>query len=1300
ITIAIGGALSADQLAAAGSIAINVISLNTLSHISDAVVNSAGSIIVTANNNADAVAISGAFAGVDQAKNGQAKSTSAMGFAIAVNVISNDLRDGGTLAYVEDSQINADGDLIVVADTQSSIVLMAVAAAINAAGKGATTSVAVGFGLNVISTRTRAYLRGKKNDESFDIGGDVRVNASDTSQAFALNFSAGIAASNKQTTVAAGAGLMFNVVATDIQAYIVDTTVVSNNVDVHATSDGGILAAAVGFAGAEGNAVAGQFALNYTQQDVIAKIDNTTSTSHSGDVDVNATSSSTIRALTGAAALGWANSSGNGVGAALSFNVTNDTTEATIDSSSVTASDGDVIVEAIYTATVETITAGLAVGKQVGIGGSVSTVVLTNETRARITNSIVDADRNAFVHADQDGVIYTIAGAAGIAKETVGIGASLAVTVVDNTTEAYVDNSTVFARANDADFISVPTWSDRGVESSEDVAGLAVIASTTETFNLISVTAGFSKKGAGAINLAPTILTDTTYAYLEDTDVNSSGDAGGDVLVRSHQGTDFFTFVGAASYGSSLSVGIAADGLFVINDTQAWVADTDTSESTGNGIQQIYAGGDFEVSSNTSTEVDAGVVGIGIGGESKSFAGAGSIEFMSLDSVNKATVTDMDINAGGNLTIDAHDFNRFTRIAGSATFGTASVGATALVVTNNNVTESVMAGTHSNAGGQTSVTATSNLDNSSTWAVAGAVGVKGAFNGVFTFYVARTDTRAIIEGGSRQAQVNQDANYSGSGQSVVVQARDLNDMLILEGGAAVGLGPLGAGGNLLWLDVQNTVDAHIGNFSIVSATDNIDVLAESDKEFGTFGGGLSFGTGVGFAGTFIIATIGSGASSGSLTDDVGSDVFAAVNEAIDAVNELQGLATSQTPSKVRTSIANTDPTLSRLGTVDRSVQDVGAFVGEFAQITAGGDLTVSATETVDYFSAAGSVALAGGNGFGASVTLITVGTVTEAFIDDDAIVVVDGTVTVAALANETADLNAIAAAGSAAFGLGAQYGQADIESDQFASIGNDVKLSNAANVIVDAGHIRDAEVTGNGVALGTVAAGLSGATVNMSGNVRAEVDGSLLGEVDADGNVVGLIGGLDVTAFSTVTQARTNAPALAGGIGLAVAGSLAQTNVDPDVVARIGNATEVYVDGDVNITATTDQRAKAAAVGQNGALGVTIGLSGSTAVLEPHVDTSVDSHSAIIADSVTIQSLHNVVQSDGTAASGSAVAEATSSGGAVLLGVQGSWAKAEPKAVVTTTIEDASIVATNGGVLIQSKNWNSGNADARGDSFA
>ncbi|MCA9247297.1 MAG: hypothetical protein KDA42_09290, partial [Planctomycetales bacterium] len=1300
IAVAVGGAAATGALAAAGSIFVNVISSNTIAQVSESAV-SVDDVHVAATNGNFIVGLAGAISQVNDSENANADSTSAVGFAIGVNVISNDLRDGGTLAVIENSAIDAAGDLAVLADTASTIWSALVGYATNFSGTGATSAIVISIGLNLVSTRTHAIVRGRKEDEGLDVDGDATIHAEDGSFELILSAALTLAfARQGSTATSVGAGLGFNVIATDIEAQVADTTLTAHDVEVSAVSDGTVMAAMLGASAARGIAGAGQLSFNYAQQEVSALIDNSivTATVADGDVDVAANNSSTIQALTGAAAVAFGGGgTADGIGAALSINVTNDTTEANINASTVTATDGNVTVIADSDATVETISVGGALAKQNAIAGSLSTVVLTNETRATITDSSVDADRNLIVLSDQDGSIVTIAGAAGVGREATGVGISLTVSVIDNTTEAYIDSSTVSALGDSSDTYSIPVWDNVGDETTEAVSGLAVIASSTEDMTLVSASVGLGKVGV-ALNLGPTVVTDTTYAYIQDTDVNSAAAPGGDVIVRSHQDTDFLIVLGAVSIGTGqASVGLAAGGIFVTNDTKAWISDTDPSVATGGGRSQIHAGGNLEVSTNTTTTLDGGTVGVSIAND---FAGAGSVDFLRVNNTSLATMSEIDAFSNGDLTVAAVDNVNFIQIAGGAAVGLKSAGGTFLVMINENVTEAILVNTATNAAGATTVRADSFSDVSGT-AVVGALGIKAAFNAVAAIYVGRTETRAIVEGDTRQAQINQDSSYQSADQSVEISAANSVVNNVTVGGLAAA-GGVGIGGNLLWFDLQNTVDAHIGSSSKVAAVGDVRVAADSYNDLDLRAGGLALSGGGGLVGTFIVANVGSGIASTNIVDDIGDELFEAINDAVDSATETQGVSGKRSPSKATETLRGVQVAVGTPGTIDRSVQDVAAYLGEFAEVVAGGDLDIIAHETVIQDSEAGSAALAlGGAGVGGSISLLRVGTVTEAFIDDDAFIDVTDKVNVQASASETVDADAVAGAGAFLYALGAQYAEADIESSQYASIEDGVQIRNSSGVTVVASHVRDVEVVGNAAATSLqYAAGLSGSIIHLGGGVRAQVVGSTLGEADNDGNVETGIGSLDVRASSTVTQARTKAPALAGGIALAVAGSLAKTTIDPDVDARLLGGVEVYADGDVTVTATTDHDADAIAVGENGAVGVAIGLSGATAEIDPTVNTTIGDSTILVADSVTIEALHSVERADGSTATGTANAEATSSGGALLLGVQGSWARSRPQATVGTTIGNADITATTGNVIVQSKSRQSGDAKALGDSFS
>ena len=69
------------------------------------------------------------------------------------------------------------------------------------------------------------------------------------------------------------------------------------------------------------------------------------------------------------------------------------------------------------------------------------------------------------------------------------------------------------------------------------------------------------------------------------------------------------------------------------------------------------------------------------------------------------------------------------------------------------------------------------------------------------------------------------------------------------------------------------------------------------------------------------------------------------------------------------------------------MEDVGASIDDEAQITVGDDLLVEASETVTFEGKSGVVAV-GVLAVGGSVTSLKLQTVTEAFIDDNAVIAV------------------------------------------------------------------------------------------------------------------------------------------------------------------------------------------------------------------------------------------------------------------------------------------------------------------------
>jgi len=933
--ISISGASVAGFFALAGSVSINTIDIDTSAGIGDqSEILAGGDVIVNAKEEPIIIAVAGAIAANFEAKKfdgSYEKSSStqlSVGASISVNTITSDT---GAVAFIEDSDVEAD-NVNLIATTNSNIISVgiALAAAIGRQDTKLAMAAAISVGINTADLRTRAYIRNKKSTGILGRNG-VKVIADNTATIRSIAGAAAVASVTSGTSVGVGISFALSNIHADIEAYVSDTTIVADQLVIESNSDGTIQS--LGVAGSVANtfALAGQVSINWISQNVSTYIEdsNVTVNGTGGDVTLEANNTALIQAISGGAAKA-SDPGGSSVGAALSLNIIVASTSATIDGSMVTASDGNVIVKSISDGQILSIAAGVATAGNVAVAGSLALAVIASDVQASITNSTVDADRNLYVQADQDGQISSFGGAIAFSTTSSGIGGALSVNVITNNTLAFIEDSTVYARANGFESQSIPVWNDKGVESSQTKRGLFVIASSTQGLQLASGSVGATTGAAAGVgvNLAPTFMFDTTKAYIDNSNVNDAGDTGGDVIVRAHQETELFTLVGAGGMSTAgVGVGIAAEGIFVSNDTQAWISDDDLSDTTGNGRAAIYSGGDVDVSTATRETQISIVIGVAV---STAFAGAGAVDYTGFSNTNRASITEVDVFADNNLSVTASDYLSTLEAAGgvNASFTGAAGGGSFVVVENSNVTEAIIASANTNAGGETLVEAKSKVDIDS-----GAVMLGGSatisVQGSFVFYFSETDTRAIIEGGgSRAAVVNADPDYETNSQTVTVFAEDDTTVSHLVGAAGGSL-VFSLAGALSIIDIQNTVDAHIGSESSISAVDDVTVEANSIKDIFSGAGSLSASL-VGISGSFIVASVGTGLSAAGVSE-IGNEPIKSVNDALDSAFDSTGMADSRTPLEVRDRLDSTSVSVDLVGSVNRSTQDVAAFIDEGAE---------------------------------------------------------------------------------------------------------------------------------------------------------------------------------------------------------------------------------------------------------------------------------------------------------------------------------------------------------------------------------
>ncbi len=297
----------------AGSVVVNsmsseahakIVDNSVITVTADPVVANSGQVRVTGKDENSIISIAGAGG---FAWGNASRDRTGVGAAININVIKP---VEGTLAIIEDSDVTADDQVIVTANTTNTLVTVtaALAAAINGAS-AKSLAAAVSIGTTVVDTGTRASVRRKKaNGVSGKRG--VTVDASDDSHVVTVAGAAALAGSFGGLTGsgrAAGASISFNYLDQDVTADITAMPVTSTegNVIVRATSAPIVTSVAAGAAVGATAAYQGSVSVTVLNNDTQAYITDANSTILAdGSVAVVAEDRSKLVNVAGSVALG------------------------------------------------------------------------------------------------------------------------------------------------------------------------------------------------------------------------------------------------------------------------------------------------------------------------------------------------------------------------------------------------------------------------------------------------------------------------------------------------------------------------------------------------------------------------------------------------------------------------------------------------------------------------------------------------------------------------------------------------------------------------------------------------------------------------------------------------------------------------------------------------------------------------------------------------------------------------------------------------------------------------------------
>jgi hypothetical protein len=1172
-TEAIGGAASGGT-GVAGAFAVNVFTDRTTAHLDGAsVVNAAGTVTVSADNQATVASLAGAAA-----------AGSNVGVGISSAVIKNDTT---TRAFIADTaQVTRSAGIVLGANANLDASVFGISAAgggdvgvagvlslllstntveayagngtvLKAAGGGVAATAqnkvevldiaggvafggSVGVGAsaatNVFRNTTRASLgddtSANTTGTTLDTEGAVTATANAENRSVTVVIAGGAAGS-----VGVGAGVAVDIVDNTTSAYIAGNSHVNtgsfpngSNVSTAATlpnafgvaqsvsvaaTDRSHLITAAGVAGIGGSVGVGAgIVLGLIDKDTSAYIGSGATVNSAGNIAVAAGASESIGA---AVATGSAGGSVGITGSAGVYKVSDITSADIKGGATHVKANGSVTVAADAATSLDMIAGGGAFGGAVGVGLSAAVAILDPTTTAGIGGGAsVDALGNlaAVSYADS----YDVAFGALTAANGGSSGSTMQAPERDNSSSAPFDV------APDTELVNLMSQGRTATRHQKQVQGLAVTATNTDSIRSVAVAGAAAGTVAVTLSGDVHVVSPTTSATIGvGALVNQAAGAGAGQSVVVGAANDFY-HLGIA--GSVAGAGVA--GLGAGADVSVLSADTTAAiKSLAATPTKVSARRDVTVEASALEDLVTVAASAGVGG---AVGVAGSAAVYSLSNTTQAMVGEGAIvNAGGNVAVTAEDRTRLALGAGSLGIGVgvAGVGGSVGVV-------SMQKDTEASIGDQ---------------AVVDAAG-----NG--------TSDMANLTGA--------DFSSSGSARGVKVFADSSENSFILSAAGAGGFFA-GVAGAVTVETIQSRTAARIGDDAFINTHNNgsedaaqdVNVGARSSSKMRVFDGGIAVGI-VGVAGAVDIgsvqnttqASIGAGTTV-KARRDVAVNMLArkdlgtvAVSAAVGAV----GLAGGVSVYSVGTGLSQEarDRVATSSDTGDEGNPPSFSNPNEYADSQAGngklGELLGHSSDS--RLKGVSNSAQASRSGIAVSNTLGAT-TIKQNSASIGSLSTIDAGHGVAVKAGNTVNFStATGGAAGGLVGIGAGIGVASIAELTDASIGT------GGTVTARGGDIQISAHTGNTIngnayagAAGAIAASAAVAILSDTSVTSASLGGTAVAKNFATQNV-------NVQALSSGSvQATSIGISLAGGV--AIGASVAQAKSAPLVSAVLANGTVI-----------------------------------------------------------------------------------------------------------------------------------------------
>jgi len=859
-----------------------------------------------------------------------------------------------------------------------------------------------------------------------------------------------------------------------------------------------------------------------------------------------------------------------GVAGSLSVNYAKTDTQAVVGldhgsklgAAQLTLGGGDVVIRAENNTetTVSAKPAGIASGKDTGVGASVAVNISLNNTVAEIENgeTVSGSAKNFLVSADSANTAQTYA-AAGAQGSGTAVGGAIAIAYVENDTVARIGSGAGGSITLNGDLGAVASHSDKVLTTATGEAagkgtgvGIALGLNIIQDDTQAEVARGFT--GAHNVDVeATSLLTASVESRASVAGSSTKDSKGGDSRDSDQESKAQSDFV---------------------NDKSGSSSKAEPTQNTGSSLN----------TANSNTEKQSGNSSDSGGGTSV----AASVAVNYLDAKNAAKIADnVTIVASGDLDVIAtQEVDAKVLGLSSATNTEADTGVAAAVGLN-----IILATNQGIVGASADLTARSidveaAMPQSATntfesRALSGGVAKETAVGGSISVNYLQLDSNAIV---------GDSAKLHATGGDIVVAAESRNEIQNIAGGAALSTeGGTGVGVAIAVNIVHDlNTNAGVGKNASLNASGSVDVTADAkltpksehlpvigdligDIALTSFAAGVAASTegaavgGSSSVNVFFVDThayVNDGA-----TVTAGQDINVKAKDELTVFSAAGGLAGSGSSAGVGIGLD--------VGVIDRSTT---AWIGSGADLTAtGGNLTIDANSHDDISSIAATFGLSGGSvGVAASIGVQVLMTETRAYSKDSS-ALDKGTLSAGGNVAVTAksDLDGLMVAGAIGGGSSAGVGVAStvlVHLDTVeARVGEQASVgSGGASGIEVAARSTEELVT---LTASGGFASTAGVAVSPTINVLDETTRASIGRnVSLTGNNASLLVTPDL---AVIASDETTLISVAGSI--AAAGT-AGVGVGADVLS-LQKHTEAWIDsgvvatieGDIDVSATSKE---------------------------------------------------------------------------------------------------------------------------------